>query len=310
MFFFDDNWNFEERSEILVMFIFALVIGVFLLNMVIAVVSNKFTEVNADANFVFWGHRLDLLTDIEAMWDLFPFLEEGIKNSPIIFSGPNSMSSRNNVHERSTLKNLFRSPGTNSITRFSFAELSSLKYVHEIAMLLDDDKVDDDEEMQYLYWWFSAKGYGGKCPSSLWTRIRVFYRYSVWEDIIYPGRVYTKVALSYKYYYDLIETATFSQRFFAVGAFKIIAWFLFVGHVLIFIVLSVGGVFSFGFLWPTPMIEYLMNLSQDGDERRRLRVNKDTEILIKEMHTFKGDFEELRDEVGQKLEELSSKLGK
>ena len=120
MFFFDDNWNFGERSEILVMFIFALVIGVFLLNMVIAVVSNKFTEVHADANFVFWGHRLDLLTDIEALWDLFPFLEEGIKNSPIIFPGPNSMSSRKNVHERSTLKNVFQSPEPNSITLFSF----------------------------------------------------------------------------------------------------------------------------------------------------------------------------------------------
>jgi len=286
MFFFDDNWNFGERSEILVMFIFALVIGVFLLNMVIAVVSNKFTEVHANANFVFWGHRLDLLTDIEAIWDLFPFLEEGIKICLIIFPGPNS------------------------ITRFSFAELSSLKYVHEIAMLLDDDKVDNDEEKQYLYWWFSAKGYGGKCPSSLWVRIRVFYKYSIWEDIFYPGRVYTKVALGYKYYYDLIEKATFSWRFFAIGAFKIATWFLFMGHVLIFIVLSVGGVFSFGLLWPTPMIEYLMNLSQDRDEQKQSHVNKDTEILIKEMHAFKGDFEELRDEVGQKLEELSSKLGK
>ena len=69
------------------------------------------------------------------------------------------------------------------------------------------------------------------------------------------------------------------------------------------------GFFSLGLLWPTPIIEYLMNLSQDGYEGRRSHVNKDTEILIKEMHTFKGDFEELRDELGKKLEELSSKLG-
>ena len=74
--FLSGDWDFVNRPGLGLTYAFAFIIGVLLLNIVIAVVNNEFTDVQNAAENVFWDRRLSLMQEIDSMTS--PFVQKKV----------------------------------------------------------------------------------------------------------------------------------------------------------------------------------------------------------------------------------------
>jgi len=271
MFLTTANWNFDEQQGGTLTFLYAFIISVLLLNIIIAIVSNKFTDVQNTATKVFWEHRLSLITEIEPLWNFASTLHALLQENP--------------TDERGK--------------RFSFLEKSS---AHDVR---SNQKLQD-----FLDWWFSPVNREVQ-QHFLTTRLYIYYRYSVWEDIIYPGAVFERIVLGLKY-----EEKKQSVRLsFFIKFVKITSYLLFVLYAFIMIIIVVCGWLSFGLLFPKSMKEKMFHVrikteinDMKGDiDGIQKRLRKDNEKLKEEIREINEEWKNKFDELTAlvKGEELS-----
>ena len=64
--------DFDVPEPTLVLFIlYNLIVIILLLNIIIAVMSDSYTDVNQQAELIFWNHRFDLIHDVDAFVNCF-----------------------------------------------------------------------------------------------------------------------------------------------------------------------------------------------------------------------------------------------
>lgn len=225
------------------------VVSIFLLNITIAVMVTSIQELQNDANTVFWNHRLSLSREIESLWFIFP-------PSKGCFQG-------------------FQDDAIcNDDKRVSFlGELPQKEIAGDLQVFFD--------------WWFSPKAWVSSRPS-ISMRLLVFYKYSLLEDIIYPGEVFDRVLLGLKKNQDPFEESRHgSWMMLSIAMAKVFSWYLFICYILVMLICFVCGLVSFGILWPKAMKEQLFHVRKEHEisntKEQKEELRRDNYILFKEL---------------------------
>jgi len=257
MFLTDGGWYFDDEQSETLMALFAFVIGILLLNIVIAVVSNKFTDVQNNADKVFWVRRLSLIKEVDS-------LRSFMKKLFYMMGTADSGSLRGTImlaYRRVKQKKC-------GIERFSFHfNPSDDDYADQKVFTLssDDDYVDQKDFDLFFGWWFCTDDWGD--TPHLFLRLRILYFYSNWEDIVLPGKVFERILLSCTYKEDLKEDS--AVIYFAKASLvTLFAWVMLFIHVLSFLALFIVGFASFGLLWPTCLIKWLFHRGVEEDSTK------------------------------------------
>jgi len=266
------------------------------LNIIIAVLSNIFTDVQEASYTAFWDNRYSLTTETDLLWSLLPCPKEYLEY----------------------LRNDFFDTNKG---RINFLDESS-----------QNENIGNSDV--FLGWWFSPTSWDGEIPN-LWVRLQAFYSYSLWEDIIYPGIVLEKILLGVNYDVDLVKIGNvpkigshttspstnatdvnsvpvtvekksskgfpwFLLRFIV----KIFLWFLFTVHIVIIFSVFICGLFSFGLLWPQGMKRSLFHISSEPDVNEIKELSNENgklkEELRKDYYKLKRDMEEIKDQLKTK----------
>jgi hypothetical protein len=81
---FTGDWSFLDKvtgaQSVLLMTIFAFAIGILLLNIIIALISNVFTEVEQNGQRAFWLKRLRFMNELQSLNALRDFLPQKLRN--------------------------------------------------------------------------------------------------------------------------------------------------------------------------------------------------------------------------------------
>merc|ERR1740124_2012084 len=113
-------------------------------------------------------------------------------------------------------------------TRFNFLVASS-------------QSTDVGSSQPFFNWWFSSLTVSDKIPA-LGERLQAFYRYSLWDDIIYPGEVLERILLGVNY--DLNDNSEEmanrnNPSRTSKAIVKIILWCLLIVNMVIMIIIFI-----------------------------------------------------------------------
>jgi len=142
--------------------LFALVIGILLLNILIAEIGNIYTEMRERGRLAFWSRRLSYVVEIS-----------------VSFSGILKLEAKNltkNPHDKNTLARG---------GRIVFSTISTWIYRE-----LEKKQCVSDEETQFFLWFL--KGKNVHKPSFL-SRMKVFLSRASYDEIFFPGKTFEKV---------------------------------------------------------------------------------------------------------------------
>ena len=225
------DWKPVNWQQTAVSFCFAIVVGILLLNILIAKISNVFTEVTDESQTAFWTNRLEFVTEVNAIMHAlsnhaimrYPIMRKLI---PEVISHPEEKSSR-------------RPLGV---------------YEEEWVMKCHDENMTKDF---FMWWYYTWKNEDNKRPP-LRTRLKYFYKYGSMEDIMLPGRVFQNILFGRKYNEELkganlLIATSLSYLHYLAG---------FIYAVVVFVL----GLVSFGFFWRKEMNEVLFfgPVNKDG----------------------------------------------
>ena len=156
------TWNDWQNNDTLTLisFVFAMVMGILLLNILIAVVSNVFTKVNDDSEEAFWSNRFKSIVD---------------KHSIISFFCPSSsMYIDSDKQSDSSFRRSFK---------------------HYDQDFMKSIKGKDNVESFFKWWFYSWKT---KQPH-LSQRLRYFYSHASIFEILFPEKVFHNIVFGLKY---------------------------------------------------------------------------------------------------------------
>lgn len=229
--------------------------------MIISIVGNILTEVQHDAKNAFWDNRLSVTTEIDSFWSLFPFLGKYLRK------------------------------------RFVFQKDPRINFLYGLSQEVDVELKKSDP---FFDWWFAPLIWGVPCPDLL-VRLKAFYLYSLWDDIIYPGVVLERVVLGLNHNAELATAENddeLGQRLRSTvsrAIVKIFLWCLLIVHIMIMLIVFICGLF-FGITWPQAMTRHLFHVSTDPDmgEIKELSLENDKlkEELRKDYYKLRRDIEE------------------
>lgn len=254
MFLTDGGWDFSDGSELtsLLMILFAFITGILLLNVLIAVISNVFTEVFDNAEKAFWQNRLALSE--------FSRFYVNIYNLPCCEEPPTKVSKKKVTHP----------------VRISFEKYPGWVKGHAIL-----------GESFFLYWFLYRLD---KRPPLL-DRLIIFYKHASWEEILFPSKTFERLLYGTHYdteYLSMIEMwkkqvdwygHTHSQKDEVLTPWVKIVLYTLIVRIAIFLaffihMLCVGTVFlvglvSFGLVWPESMKAWLFDVPVDEKPEKK-----------------------------------------
>lgn len=185
----DNNWLLT-----VIAFLFAIVIGLLLLNMLIAVVSNVFTKVTEASENAFWETRLSFMVEINAIHRNF-----------YLYKSPGDRKSRSHTaFER----------------RRSFAHYDDDWMCEECS--------EDDMEQFFKWWYYTWKD---EIPP-LRTRLHYFYKHASMDEIFFPGSVFMNILFGHKYdekvegVHGIVALAISYIHFFFGALYAVLVFFL------------------------------------------------------------------------------------
>ena len=161
------DWKPVNWQQTAVSFCFAIVVGILLLNILIAKISNVFTEVTDESQTAFWTNRLEFVAEVNAIMRN-PIMRKLI---PEVILHPEEKGSR-------------RPLGV---------------YEEEWVMKCHDENMTKDF---FMWWYYTWKNEDNKRPP-LRTRLKYFYKYGSMEDIMLPGQVFQNILFGRKYNEEL-----------------------------------------------------------------------------------------------------------
>lgn len=172
----------------MISFLFATIVGILLLNILIAVVSNVFTKVSEESENAFWTTRLDIMVEVNM-----------IRNFVL------------NITNQSTKRKQDQKKKENS-QEIDNTKVRKDDEVEKIKVRKDFAQYDDDWmhykckkvhlDLFYNWWYYSWK----KERPQFRTRMWYFYNHATMNEIFFPGKVYQNMLFGKKYNEKLVGT--------------------------------------------------------------------------------------------------------
>uniref|UniRef100_A0A7S3Q9T1 Ion transport domain-containing protein n=1 Tax=Chaetoceros debilis TaxID=122233 RepID=A0A7S3Q9T1_9STRA len=190
------DWEPEATNNWLqatISLFFSIVVGILLLNILIAVVSNVFSQTQEDSANAFWTTRLGFMTEINA-------IRNKLCNSDV-------KDRKDSQYDKDL-----------TIRRTPFS-----KYDDEWIRSCPTKDLE-----AFFKWWYYA--WNEEVPKFR-TRLYYFYRYASGQDIIYPGAAFANVFFGVKYNETLsgfraVASVVLSYTHFAVGCILMVIAFV------------------------------------------------------------------------------------
>ena len=264
--FFDSNKGLHSGLAM----IFAFVIGILLLNIIIALISNVYTDIESNSQKAIWASRLRFVVELGSMRSVFSFLnlctlEEG------------SSSSRSYPERR----------------------ILSQWDPREYNDHLEDDK-EDDGLADFISWYVYETESSTYDDFGLWWRLRGFMHTAEWKEIFPPSLALQKVLLG-KMQDEEIEG--FREKFIAwLGS-----CIFFILTIVAAPVVLVLGFVTCGYLWPRELKEFLFFGPVEIKESESDQMIKGEIKSLKQAHAAEVDrFEKKVDGLENDVSELKA----
>jgi len=205
-------------------FIFAIVLGIFLLNMLIVVMSNGFNDVMASSAKAFWATRLDALKEITQIHSLLCKRPKDIHS--LLCKKPKAVKVE--VVE----------PEINKIrSRVRFSKYNKY-WLHNCPQ---------KDKKEFFNWWYHP--WEHRTPS-IKTRITYFYSYASYTDILISG-ILGNVLAGLKY--DKKAPPKLVVPLALLSCVHFVIW------LVIFLLHFILGLCTVGMLWPESWREFIFS---------------------------------------------------
>jgi hypothetical protein len=254
--------------------IFAFTMGIILMNMVIAVISNKYTEVEAKSEIAFWESRLHYIVEVESM------------KSIEFMSGRLCCFVREKDEDNDKAKATPVRPA-----RITMNEFSWTKNCDEWCNVGEKHK-------KFLLWYWNNYG---DCPTFL-KRMSCFLEMVKWSEIFSISKGFRLCFLGIR---DDIkderkgEVAWFKHAMARLGLFGIV-FVLFLYAVIV----TPLGLLTGGYLWAREVKEYIFC----GDMHEP-KLSGDSKILKEEIDTIvKEQIKELKEQNKELMKQMKQIL--
>ena len=226
--------------------VLAFFIGVVLLNMVIALITNKYTEAEERGEIAFWLFRLQYIEELDGMRSCFSLIRRYCFRRNILY---NRMEQNNNFDARAI-----------SVTSTIIQQLPPRIPMHEYHLkhFAAWSKCHIGECKRATRWYWILENtdrrlsYSGTSPlPNFFTRISAFLKIAQWSDIFFVSHGFRKHFIGIKYG----DNKSMSMKL------NIMAWFgcsvIVLGVCLRGLVMIPLGFLTGGYFWAREVKEYL-----------------------------------------------------
>ncbi|GFH59969.1 hypothetical protein CTEN210_16445 [Chaetoceros tenuissimus] len=280
-----DLWNFDKSLT----YFYAFIIGVLFFNIVIAVVSNRFTDVQNDAEHSFWLHRYSLTQELYSVRTFFFFVPNVLKK--------------------------WNRNGHSQLGRFDFLDEATIPEYNLSSSESAKSQARENELSIFLDWWLSPKDLEIP-PPTLVNRIKLYFLYSYWQDIIFPNEVIERILRGLKRQ-DNIKGE--NMNFFGRMKVNITRFLVKMLMILVFILSLVAtafiillGICTFGLAWPSPLTHFLFHAKTDPPKSSTENKvsKKDIDAIVqKRLDVEKKDLEKMiRRQMKEELTEMKEMM--
>jgi uncharacterized membrane protein YeaQ/YmgE (transglycosylase-associated protein family) len=297
--FLSAEWKYEEEEthSWFMSFMYSVIGGLILLSIVIAVITDAFSQVVENGREVFWCDRARFLTEKNTMiwWNCYAQFAKNHFPTCCHYSKVESKGHDEDKMGRISFRTY--SPGV-------------------------EDRGNEEGVKEFLRWWFHTiiDAENRDTSDTLTTpsfnnRIYYFFTYAHLREIILPNEAFENILVGQKYDYSDLSGIRF---FFA----RICSFLLFLLSIIGSIVVFCLGLVSFGLLWPVGMKELIFYgptedeySNESMEESMKKEEGELKESLVKEMSLMKESqrdqmkrFENSHQEQVERLEEVIRKL--
>jgi len=293
----DDMDEGIDQYVIALSLIFGLIIGILILNIFIAKISNVFSEVDAKGRNIFWQDRLSFVAECKLMESLMCLKycnklkdhdyhhERRLNNASILKNDILKESNhRYNMNPLSSLriskKELF-SPledSNDKSRRFDFS-MASTKDIKKNTTVSERD--------QFFHWWMQPNL--SQTPQ-LKTRITFFIKRELFSNILLPGQTFERILSGNK-------KKTYYPLTFVFGIFVLPC-------ILIVFIL---GLLSAGLLWPKPLKRlFFFGKDEQSQEIANNDLSKNITVTESKMNIVDNNIGEIK----ESLEKVNGMLSK
>jgi hypothetical protein len=254
--------------------IFAFTMGIILMNMVIAVISNKYTEVEAKSEIAFWESRLRYIVEVESMKSIV------------------SMSGRMGCFVCG--KDEYNDKMKETSVRPARMSMEKINYSNNTCVNINQKERDEWENVgpkhkEFVLW----KWYGQVCPTFL-KRMSCFLEMANWSEIFSISLGFRLCFLGISDRFE--EYVKWYQHAMAwVGLFGIV----FVLCLLYAVIVAPLGLLTGGYLWAREVKEYIF-----WGDMHEPKLCGDSKILKREIDTVKEQINELKEQNKEQIKEL------
>eukprot|EP00979_Chaetoceros_neogracilis_P000361 scaffold86_cov169-Chaetoceros_neogracile.AAC.4 len=260
--------------------IFAFTMGIILMNMVIAVISNKYTEVEAKSEIAFWESRLRYIVEVESMKSI------------------DSMSGQMYCFVRGKDEDYAKVKETS--VRRARITMNEFNWNNSYEWREVGGKHND-----FLYWKYGDEG-DFDCPT-FFKRMSCFLEMAKWSEIFSISEEFRLCFLG------IIErnkrdVASYKHAMAWVGLFGIV----FVPLCLYAVIVTPLGLLTGGYLWAKEVKEYIfwgdMHESKlSGDSKLQNKILKEEiDTIVKEQVTEQN--KELKEQIKEQNKELMKQM--
>jgi hypothetical protein len=262
--------NLGPLSYLAMMFAFTM--GIILMNMVIAVISNKYTEVEAKSEIAFWESRLRYIVEVESM------------KSIEFMSGRLCCFVREKDEDNDKVKETSVRPARMSMDEINwsnFLEWCGVGGKHE----------------EFLRWKWPDYGKVPRRPTFL-KRMSCFLEMAKWSEIFSISKGFRLCFLNISDT-DMGDDTWYQHAMAWVGLFGIVFVLC-----LYAVILTPLGLLTGGYLWPREVKEYIF-----WGAMHEPKLSSDSKILKEEIDTIvKEQNKELKDQNKEQISELKEQI--
>ena len=263
------NWSFlDEEAEgfqTSISYAFAFIVGILLLNVLIAVINNAFSTIERSGDLEYWRYRLSFENETQFLYSIgVTFvrpLKRVIRNGFSLLFKHRSVTITDHDTKKNKEKKQSHRPKfgvenrVNSMRDYFFTESSFKDPTHQTVTRIRFDafsrdqfnKLLEGDQKQFFKWWYNCNGYSEMPPFN--CRLWYYFTRASWDEIIFPGQSFENIVMGINFRED-----GSGMRFIFARMFSYV---IFILNIILLIVLFIMGMLTFGICWPMKMKERL-----------------------------------------------------
>lgn len=316
------NWSFlDEEAEgfqTSISYAFAFIVGILLLNILIAVINNAFSTIERSGDLEYWRYRLSFEHETQLLYSIgVTFvrpLNQAVRDSScLLFHGNDEPTSSNkaNIDEGTRPSNrpkLSIESRTTSIRDYFFTESfrdddSTHRTFRRIRFdtfsLKEFDELKELDRNLFFKWWYDYPVGVGIPPLNY--RLWYYFTRASWDEVIYPGQSFENVLIGVKFHEDVSGV-----RFILA---RILSSVIFLFNTIILVGLFIMGLMTFGLCWPVKMKERLFfGPLAPNQKNESIRLKAELECKIRTVQDEVSEVKNSLKNISSKQDELLKTL--